>query len=224
MAKLDLMIEKLQQKLENGFKGDKTGHDFGHLKRVLKYGFYLWEQEGGDIEVIAVSCLVHDVHRLMGARENKFIHPRESLNEVNEIISDLGLTDEQVKHFLYAVEHHEQYAFGKEKVTVKDIESKIVQDADNLDAIGSIAIIRSFRYGTAHGMPDYLPEKPFYFSDYGEDVNDASTIHHLYNKSLRLGKYLNTASARKLARKKTKIVKDFIELYVQEFTGEFEEN
>ena len=97
-----------------------------------------------------------------------------------------------------------------EMAEIKDIESKILQDADNLDAIGSIAIIRSFRYGSAHKMPDYLPDKPFYFSDYGEDVNDASTIHHLYNKSLRLGEYLNTASARKLARKKTKIVKDFI--------------
>ena len=223
MTKLDKIIEKLQEKLATEFNQDKTGHDFSHVKRTLQYGFYLWEREGGDVEVIATACLVHDVHRLMGAKQGKFVHPRESLDRVRELISDLDLTEKQITRILYAVEHHEEYAFGKEKVTVKDIESKIVQDADNLDAIGSIAITRSFRYGTAHGMPDYLPEEPFYFSEYGEDVNDKSTVHHLYNKSLRLGKFLNTASARKLARKKTKLVKDFIDLYVQEFNGEFED-
>lgn len=222
-TKLDRIIIKLQEKLLSQFNQDKTGHDFSHLKRTLNYGFYLWEREGGDVEVIATACLVHDVHRLMGAKQGKFVHPRESLPLVKDLISDLELTEKQIEHVLYAVENHEQYAFGKEKVTVKDTESKIVQDADNLDAIGSIAIIRSFRYGSAHGMPEYLPNEPFYFSEYGEDVNDKSTIHHLYNKSSRLGKYLNTASARKLARKKTKVLKDFIDLYVQEFKGEFEE-
>lgn len=223
MTKLDNIINKLEEKLANQFNQDKSGHDFSHVKRVLKYGFYLWEREGGDVEVIATACLVHDVHRLIGAKENKFVHPKESLDTVAKLVDDLGLTDKQIQKVLYAVEHHEEYAFGKEKVSVKDIESKILQDADNLDAIGSIAIIRSFRYGTANGMPDYLPDEPFYFSEYGEDVNDKSTLHHLYNKSLRLGKFLNTASARKLARKKTKVLKDFIDLYVQEYNCEFED-
>ena len=223
MMKLDNIIETLINRLEGQFEGDKTGHDFAHLRRTLNYGLYLWEREGGDAEVIATACLVHDVHRILTAREGRFVHPRESLDEVRGLIGDLQLSEKQIQHVLYAVEHHEQYAFGKEKVTVKDIESKIVQDADNLDAIGAIAVIRSFRYGSAHKMPDYLPEEPFYFSEYGEDTNDKSTIHHLYNKSLRLGKFLNTVSARKLARKKTKVLKDFIELYVQEYTGNFEE-
>ena len=121
----------------------------------------------------------------------------------------------------YAVCHHEEYAFSGEGVTVTDVESKIVQDADNLDAIGAIAIIRSFKYGMAHSMKEYDPDIQFYFSDYNENTNDKSTIHHLYNKSLRLGSYLNTKTARDIAVEKTKLTKDFIELYVKEFNCEF---
>lgn len=221
MDKTDNNIAILRNKLAERFSKDVTGHGADHLERVLKYALLLQDREGGDRAVIAVSAYIHDVHRIMGDELNRFVTPEESLPVVQELIDDLFLTDEQKKHVLHCVKHHEEYSFGKEKISVSDKESLILQDADNLDAIGAIGIFRSVKYGVANGMPDYDPDIPFYNSEYSESVNDKSTVHHLYNKPLRLGKYLNTASARKIAEEKTELVKRFIELYIKEYNCDF---
>lgn len=221
MEKTNKNIAILRSALTDKFKNEKTGHSIDHLERVLAYALKICEKEGGNRQVIAVASYAHDVHRIMGAELKRFCTPEESLPLVSKLIQPLDLTDSEKEHVLYAIKHHEEYAFGKEKVTISDIESKIVQDADNLDAIGAIAIIRAFRYGVANGMPDYDPNIEFYQNEYSESVNDRSTIHHLYNKSLRLGNYLHTVAAREIAKEKTALIKDFINVYVKEFNCDF---
>lgn len=221
MDKTQKNIELLREKLTDYFASDNTGHGIDHLERALKYALLLQKKEGGDKDVIAVSAFIHDVHRIMGDIEGRFVTPEESLPVVKKLIENLDLTSDQKEHILYAVKHHEEYSFGKEKISVTDIESLILQDADNLDAIGAIGIMRAVKYGTANKMPDYDPTIPFYNSEYTESVNDKSTIHHLYNKPLRLGKYLNTVTARKIAEEKTDLVKRFIELYIKEYNCDF---
>ena len=216
-------IEKLKNRLREYFKLDKSGHDFGHLIRVMKIATYLQNKEGGDLEVIAISALVHDVHRIMQTKIDKFVPPKDSLGEVSNLIRDLGLSKEKIEHILYAVEHHEEYGFGKEKVTVTDIESQILQDADNLDLVGAIGIGRNFQYDIAYGIINYDETIPLYQNEFSEIQQDASTIHHMYNKVMRLGEFMNTKTARKLAKTRTKFLDKFIGQYISEWNGEFEE-
>lgn len=220
-AKIQKNTSILRSKLTELFKNEKTGHSIDHLERVLAYALKICEKEGGNKNVIAIASYAHDIHRIMGSQLGRFCTPIESLPMVKQLIDPLELTAEEKKHILYAIEHHEEYAFGKEKVTISDIESKIVQDADNLDAIGAIAIVRAFRYGSANSMLDYDPSVEFYQNEYTESVNDKSTLHHLYNKSLRLGEYLHTQTAKQIAMPKTKLIKDFIEVYLKEFNCDF---
>lgn len=221
MDRTERNLAILRERLQEKFNCDKTGHTADHLERTLAYALKIWQEEGGNKNVIAVSAYVHDVHRIMGAELGRFCPPEESLGEVEKILQGLELTEEEKTHILYAVEHHEEYSFGKEKVTVTDLESKILQDADNLDATGAIAIVRAFRYGQTNNMPDYAPEIPFYQNEYSESINDKSTIHHLYNKSLRIGNFMHTKTAKKIAEEKMKLIKDFIDLYVKEFNCNF---
>lgn len=221
MDRTERNLAILRERLQEKFNRDKTGHTADHLERTLAYALKIWQEEGGNKNVIAVSAYVHDVHRIMGAELGRFCPPEESLGEVEKILQGLEITEEEKEGILYAVKHHEEYSFGKEKVTVTDLESKILQDADNLDATGAIAIVRAFRYGKANNMPDYAPKIPFYQNEYSESVNDKSTIHHLYNKSLRIGNFMHTKTAKKIAEEKMKLIKDFIDLYVKEFNCDF---
>ena len=221
MDKIEKNINLLRAKLAHEFNNDKTGHSADHLERTVAYALKICEKEGGNKNVVAISAYVHDVHRLIAAKRGSFCTPEESLPTVKEILQGLDITKEEEEHVLYAVLHHEEYAFGKEKVTVTDLESKILQDADNLDATGAIAIVRAFRYGLANKMPDYDPQVPFYQNDYTESVNDKSTVHHLYNKSLRIGDYMHTETARQIAKEKMALIRDFIDLYVKEFNCDF---
>ena len=221
MDKLKVIIQKLRVKVKDFFDKDASGHNIDHLERTLNYALYLQSKEGGDRLVVGISAFIHDIHRILGAEKNSFVSPKESLPVVKTFIEDLDITEEQKRHILYAIEHHEEYNFGDGGVKVNDIESKILQDADNLDAIGAIGIVRTFKYGMAHNVIDYDPSVPLYQNKYDESKEDASTIHHINNKLIRLGENMNTKTAKKLAQKKTKLMKDFLKMYIEETTGNY---
>jgi uncharacterized protein len=93
----------------------------------------------------------------------------------------------------------------------------ILQDADNIDAIGAIGIARTFAYGGAHNSLMYAPEVPIETTNYEESENDASTIHHFYRKLLNLKDNMNTSTAKKMAEDRNR----FMELFLNEFFDEW---
>jgi uncharacterized protein len=119
---------------------------------------------------------------------------------------------------LHVIEHHEEYNFSS-KGNVEDIESLIVQDADNLDAIGAIGLVRVLKFGIVNNCVEYDPSIPLEHTDFVEGHDDPSTLHHIYNKIARLGDYMNTKTALKLAKKRSKIIKDFVNMYINEYDG-----
>lgn len=217
---LENILKKLRIKVEEYFSKDASGHNIDHLERTLNYALYLQSKEGGDKIVVGISSFIHDIHRIMSSEKGEYVSPKESLVVVKKFIDDLEITDKQKEHILYAIEHHEEYSFGKGGNVVSDIESKILQDADNLDAIGAIGIVRTFKYGFAHNIPDYDP-MPLYQNEYEEKDHDVSTIHHIHNKLIRLGDCMNTKTAKELADSKIKLMKDFTDMYIEEIVGKY---
>jgi len=216
MEKVELLINQLRNKVEDYFNKDATGHNIDHLERTLKNALYIQSKEGGDRDVVGVSAFIHDVHRILGDKQKRFVSPKESLPIVKSFIDELDITNEQKEHILFAVEHHEEYKFGEKGVNVDDIESKILQDADNLDAMGAVGIIRLFKFGIVNNIKDYDPNVPLYRDKFDDSRTDASSIHHIYNKLLRLGSAMHTKTARKLAKKKTKLLKEFMYMFIDE--------
>lgn len=51
----------------------------------------------------------------------------------------------------------------------------------------------------------------------GHDISD---IHHFYNKLLRLGKYMNTNTAKEIAEKRTNFMNDFVQTFLKEWKAE----
>ena len=74
MEKLNTIINQLREKVENYFNKDASGHNIDHLERTLNYAVYLQSQEReGDLLVIGISAFIHDIHRIMGAEQNRLI-------------------------------------------------------------------------------------------------------------------------------------------------------
>ena len=211
------IIKQLEAKIESIFGDDKTGHSMTHLWRTLDFALKIHAHEGGDKVVIAVSAFLHDIHRIMQTKEKRFVPPVESLPLVRQLMSDLPLTDEQKNHICHAIEHHEEYAFSKKGVTVKDIESKILQDADNLDMLGAIGLARQLEYGYAHNHPIFVPDIPLVQGDFTEGDPSPSTLHSMVRKTLRLADAMNTKTARKMARELNKFQIEFVRLVQKEY-------
>ncbi len=101
-------------------------------------------------------------------------------------------------------------------------ELEIVEDADRLEAIGAIAIARTFAYGGKMKRAIYDPsastievvDRETYY------MNNGSSIQHFYDKLLKLKDLLHTATARKIAQERHVFMERFLEQFHAEWNGE----
>ena len=216
-------IDKLAPIIKELCEKDKTGgHDIDHFNRTMRMALYLQSKEGGDRLIIGISSFLHDVHRLMQSEKKEYVTPKDSLGKILEIISEakLDLSDEQIKEILFCIEHHEDYNWNGNNVN--DINALILQDADNLDAIGAIGIGRSFGYAVLNNQVFYDDKIPLEeFEGYEEKLKDVSCIHFLNNKLIKLGDNMNTKTAKKIAKDRVEFIKRFIDEYIKEWNSEF---
>ena len=217
---LEKYIEQLKPIVLDYFKKDSSGHDISHLERTMRTALYLQEKEGGDKIIIGIPSFLHDVHRIMQNERGVFVSPKDSLDTIKEILSNIDLSEEQVEKICYCIEYHEQYNWNGNNVN--DINTLILQDADNLDGIGAIGIGRTFSYGGSHNIIMYSEKTPLNENnDYSEfNGDDESTIHHFYHKLFKLGDNMNTQTGKELAKKRIDIMK----LFVKEFLNEWNAN
>ena len=217
---LEDYMEKLRPYVLEIFGNDSSGHDITHLTRTMKIALYIQSKEGGDRVVIGIAAFLHDRHRIMQNDRDEYVSPKESLPKVNEILSHIDLDSKQKEKILYAIEHHEDYNWNGNNVS--DINALILQDADNLDAIGAIGIARAFVYGGAHKIDMYNEKIPLNSkNDYEERIGDnESTIHHCYHKLFKLADNMNTKTAKILASERIDYMKEFVEKFLSEWDFE----
>jgi uncharacterized protein len=91
------------------------------------------EEEDGDKEVIGAAALVHDLHRIIG---DGFTHPADSIYKVGGGFLDRANYEGSYHKSAYCVAEDEEYDFEQGKCGNHNLEAEIVQDADNLDAMG----------------------------------------------------------------------------------------
>lgn len=178
----------------------------------------LCDKENGDKLIVGISAFMHDIHRIMQNETGKFVSPKESLSKVREILCNTNLSEDIVNKICYCIEYHENYNWNGNNVS--DINALILQDADNLDAIGAIGIGRSFSYGGAHKMLMYDEEIPLNNAkDYSEVMVDPSTIHHFYHKLFNLADNMNTKTGKEQAIVRTEFMKKFVNEFLDEWHG-----
>lgn len=216
--KTEEIIHQLEKQIKTVFHEESSGHDIYHLKRVLNLALTIQKTEGGNMLIIAVSSFLHDVHRIIQKETGEICSPKDSLGKVEEILNETNLSKTEKEKILHCIEFHEEYYFSKNGKTVNDIETLILQDADNLDALGAIGIGRTFAYHGANKSPMWIPEVPLDNQGYDEFKNDPSAIHHFHIKALKLKENMNTETAKKMAQKRY----DFMELFLQEFFNEWD--
>ena len=170
-----------------------------HVLRVLASARKIQADTGGDLQVVELAALLHDVG------DAKFHDGVERSAEfAREILSGLGANDSLIEHIAHIVDN---ISFRKGvDASELSLEGKIVQDADRLDALGAIGIVRTIEYGAAFGQPFYSP-----------DANDAKTgIGHFHEKLFKLKDLLNTKAARRMAEEREAFMRTFLDQFMRE--------
>lgn len=217
---LNKTLKKLEQELKIIFPKISPEHDVYHLKRVCNSALKIQKKEGGDRFAIEVASYLHDVHRLMRKPGKKYVSPKESLPLIKKILKRAGVPPAKWSKILNCIRHHEDYSFSKKGKKSKDLETQIIQDADNLDSVGAISIARTYVWGGVHHIPIYDPTVPLKRKYYDEeDEVDASQMHHFYAKILRLKDDMNTKTAKKMAIPRHKFVLKYLDQFFKEWQG-----
>ena len=202
--------------VRNELGEDATGHDWYHVDRVRRNALHICKHEKtGDPFIIEMAALLHDIP---DEKLNKTIEQGRA--KLDSFLNRVMITDEAKGH-IEEIINSISYK-GGQKTELKTMEAKIVQDADRLDAIGAIGIARAFAYGGKKGQSIYDPavqvREEMTLEEYRK--GKSTSIHHFYEKLLKLKDLLNTDTARKMAEKRQQMMLNFLEQFYQEWDGQ----
>lgn len=208
----DDVIDRAREHISKRFENDSSGHDVFHSLRVCDTAETICQKEGGDMFIVKLAALLHDVDdrklfkttEQSDARsflERRYVLP-EDINRICEIISEVSFK-------------------GTDSVTPHTLEGKIVQDADRLDAIGAIGIARAFAYGGNHNRAIHDPnERPNFDMDSETYFRSKGTsINHFYEKLLKLKDMMNTETAKAMAEERHAFIIEFLNEFYEEWDG-----
>ncbi len=186
-------------------------HGWEHVRRVYNLAQRIASEESADTLITGCAALLHDIGRLIHRKGTP--HALLSVEESAEILKRYPLSQEQIAAIQHAIEAH-SFSQGIEPRT---LEARVVRDADRLDGLGAIGIMRWAISGTIKRKQQtlsYHPEDPF-----GEhrELNDRLyMLDHFYTKLLKLEEGMYTTTGRALAQQRTA----YMRAYLQEFKTE----
>ena len=200
-------FREIEREMEAWIGDDSSGHDLDHAWRVFNVATKIAEQEDADVDVVGASALTHDVHRSMG--DDEYVAPEESLPAVRSVLEATSFPREKLPAVLHCVEVHEEYEFRGTENPAETTEALVLQDADNLDAIGAVGVARNFAFTGVVGNRLWAP-----------DADEYSGLEHFSDKLLHLEDEMNTATARTLAEDRHAFLEEFADRFEAEWYGE----
>ncbi len=186
-----------------------SGHDLMHIERVRNHARNIARIEGGDLLVIDLAAILHD---LVNLPKN---HPqRKEASTLSAPKAAAWLKDQlepaRIERVYDAIRCH-SFSAG---FTPQYLEGKIVSDADSLDGLGAIGIARVFETGGSLGTATFSPHDPFCKNRTPDDKQ--FTVDHFYTKLLLLKDRFHTPEGKRLAEDRTAYMQDFLARLQQE--------
>lgn len=193
-------------------KSDHSGHDFEHALRVADLALLIAKDEGGDLKVIEAASLLHDCvdSKLFPNNED------EQMKKVISLLIDNGYEEEQIEMIEDIISKMSWHLHKDKEEPFPYIEGNVVRDADRLEALGAIGIIRAIEYGNNHLRPFYNEQDLERRRTGKTIVDNQTTLSHFYGKLLLLEEHFATKKGKELAHQRNEYLKGFIkEFYIE---------
>lgn len=195
---------KLQKEVKKIVAKNDPAHDFEHILRVYKNAEKICKTEKANKKLVLSAVLLHDIVSFPKSDKRSKTASIKSAIKAKKILKRFNFSMTEIKIIMDAIESH---SFSKNKKP-KTLEGKILQDADRLDALGSIGIARTFAVGGGENRSFYNKNDPFCSNRKPDDQK--WTVDHFYKKLLLLQTRMNTRFAKNEAKRRTKILKNFL--------------
>lgn len=195
-----MQLNQLQKRIWQHVKVDLADEPVAstdHVERMTRWCQELGPAIDADMEVLIPGALLHDV----GVVINRKKHYVVGRTRAAEILRDSGFPEEKIDATLHVLEAHSRYG-GPEPQTT---EAKVGQDADALEYIGAIGILRAVVRGLNDGsFSGKISDFPEYLRSVLAKVE--GTFH--------------TGKAEELGQSRLKYMRSFLERIEQELQNE----
>jgi uncharacterized protein len=179
-------------------------HDFEHVMRVYNNAKKISKEEKANQKLVLSAALLHDIVSYPKSSKRSKFSSIDSAKKSKLILKKYDFTTEEIIIVFDAIVDH---SFSQNKIP-QTLEGKILQDADRLDALGSIGIARVFATSGSLNRPFYNIDDPFCAKRNPDD--NLWAVDHFFNKLLKLEFMMNTKSGKIEAKKRTKVLKEFL--------------
>lgn len=204
IKKCELLVKEIYNEMD-------ASHDFQHIERVYENALSILKTEPtANEKIVRLAVFLHDVS------DSKYASDKS--NE-DRILNALNLSEDEIKHIQSVIS---EVSFnGGNELPATSIESKIVRDADRLDAIGAVGIARTFAYGGAKGRKLYDDAEEARGDMTLEEYRSKSTasVTHFYEKLLLLKDLMVTAKGQQMARERHNFMVQFLDQLKKERDG-----
>lgn len=193
------ILKRVHAEVRERMSTQGAGHGWDHVERVWRNAKEIAAEVGGDGFIIQLAALLHDLG------DAKFHDGVERSGEfAREMLARFEASQVVIDHVAHIVDN---ISFRKRETAESlSLEGQIVQDADRLDALGAIGIVRTIEYGASFDQPFYDPARP-----------EAKTgIGHFHEKLFHLKELMNTESGRKLAQEREQFMRQFLDQFQKE--------
>jgi uncharacterized protein len=208
------VIENTHKFVKKTLENAEAGHDYWHIKRVLKNAEKIAQTEGGDLFVIQLGSLLHDI------ADSKFHDGDENIGPkiAQDFLINQKVEPSIIDHVVKIIKHI-SFKNSFDKIHFRSKELDIIQDADRLDAMGAIGIARAFIYGGHKNNLIYHPEIKPKTQQNKEDYKkgNSTTINHFYEKLLKLKDMMNTKTGYEMALDRHQFMEQFLKQFYKEW-------
>lgn len=125
-------------------------HARDHILRVLRRCIRLGEKLDADLEVLVAAVYLHDLGRHYIADK---VHGALSAQKAEPVLERINFPREKRDAVLIAIRVHDVAASPGDRTT---LESKILYDADKIDTLGVVGILRYIRHFYGKKPIDYM--------------------------------------------------------------------
>ncbi len=119
-----------------------SAHDMDHVMRVYNMALAIAKHEKKvDLDILKMATLLHDIARVKedDDKTGNTCHAEESAKMCVPILKKLGYADVKIEKVAHCISAHRYKTDNKPET----IEAKILFDADKLDSLGAVAILRA---------------------------------------------------------------------------------
>ncbi len=196
------------------YDDDDPSHDLAHILRVAHSCRAIAREEGGDLDLLIPAVYLHDLINLPKNHPKRAEAGDLSARAAAPMLDRAGYSADEIDPICTVIREH-GYSSGRAPST---LEAAILQDADRLDAIGAIGVMRAVTTGVRLGARYYHLEEPF--ADERPLDDRRFTIDHFFTKLLRLESTMNTKTGEREARRRVEFMRTFLDQLAREIPSD----